>query len=59
MNSVLEKNQVQAAKVMWMLLIVLLLGQSGTAGPVWNKYWDSLDSASQLGTLLGVAGALG
>jgi len=55
---VLERFQVQAVKVIWMLLIVLL-GQSGTAGPAWNKYWDSLDCASQLGTLLGVAGALG
>ena len=29
------------------------------AGTAWNKCWDNLDRASQLGTLLGVAGVLG
>ena len=29
-----------------------------TAGTAWDKFWDNLDRASQLGTLLGVAGVL-
>ena len=32
------------------------LGQSGIAGTAWDKYWNSLSSASQLGTLLGELG---
>ena len=42
-----------------MLVLLTCTRTSGTVWDSWDKCWDNLDRASQLGTLLGVAGVLG